>query len=486
MQGLEMQKASVSAIETCMPGGACVIAASCDGQDGACVEARASGDAGRWAGHVWDQRDGWLGRISAAVIGLGHVGLPMAVAMARRFPTIGFDIDEIRIWMLRKGVDCTGEVSEAELARSRLNLHDDRAMLADCNFFIVAVPTPLTAEGKPDLSQLEAACVLVGEVMRPGAVIVFESTVFPGATEDICGPALEKASGLACGVDFKLAYSPERVDPGDPEPALERVVRVVSAQDARTLDLVAAVYETIIGAGVHRAASIKVAEAAKVLETTQRDVNIALMNEMAKICSMIGIRTADVLKAASTKWNFMPFTPGLVAGGHAIGVESRYLAARAEQLGYQPDIIAAGRRINDSMPAYVASRIVLTLAAQERRVRGARVGILGVTFKEGVADLRDSKAFELAGALDLYGIKAHVADARADFYEARREYGIDLEEAMDWKNLDALVLAVPHPEYVEGIHALIQASLRAGGLFVDIKSAIEPGSLREDVMLFAL
>lgn len=436
--------------------------------------------------YLWDQREGRLGRISAAVIGLGHAGLPVAMAMARTFPTIGFDIDEIRIWMLRRGVDCTGEVAEADLARTRLELRDDRTALADCNFFIVAVPTPLTAGGKPDLACLESACALVGEVMRPGAVIVFESTVFPGATEEICGPALEKASGLVCGVDFKLAYSPERVNPGDPEHTLDTVTKVVSAQDAASLDLVAEVYAAIIGAGVHRASSIKVAETAKVLETTQRDVNIALMNEMAKICALVGIRTADVLKAASTKWNFLPFTPGLVGGGHHIGVEPLYLNARAEQLGYHPEIILAGRRINDSMPAYVASRIVLQLAAQEKKVRGARVGVLGITFKEGIADLRDSKAFELAEALGIYGIKARIADTRADFYEARREYGLDLEDVTGWNNLDVLVLAVPHPEYVEGIHALISQALRPGGLFVDIKSVVEPASLREDVVLLAL
>lgn len=438
------------------------------------------------AAHVWDWPEGQLGRISAAVIGLGHAGLPVAMAMARVFPTIGFDIDEIRIWMLRRGVDCTGEVSEEDLAKTRLDLHDDRASLAGCNFFIVAVPTPLTAGGKPDLSLLEAACALIGEVMRPGAIVVFESTVFPGATEEICGPALEKASGLACGIDFKLAYSPERVNPGDPEHTLESVTKVVSAQDAKSLAVVASVYEAIIGAGVHRARSIKVAEAAKVLETTQRDVNIALMNEMAKICSLLGIRTADVLKTASTKWNFLPFTPGFVGGGHAIGVESGYLSAKAEQLGYHPEIIPAGRRINDSMPAYVASQIVLKLAAQEKRVRGARVGILGLTFKEGVPDLRDSKAFELYEALGIYGIKARVADARADFYEARREYGVDLEDVWGWSNLDVLVLAVPHPQYVDGIHALIQQSLRTGGVFVDVKSVVDPASLREDVVLFAL
>lgn len=452
----------------------------------ACNDGHMAAETLACAAHVWDWPSGQLGRISVAVIGLGHAGLPVAMAMARMFPTIGFDIDEIRIWMLRKGVDHTGEVSEDELARTHLDLHDDRASLAGCNFFIVAVPTPLTAAGKPDLSLLEGACELIGEVMRPGAVVVFESTVFPGATEEICGPALEKASGLACGIDFKLGYSPERVNPGDPEHTLDSVTKVVSAQDEKSLAVVASVYEAVVGAGVHRASSIKVAEAAKVLETTQRDVNIALMNEMAKICSLLGIRTADVLKAASTKWNFLPFTPGFVGGGHAIGVESGYLAAKAEQLGYHPEIIPAGRRINDSMPAYVASQIVLKLAAQEKRVRGARVGILGFTFKEGISDQRDSKTFELHEALGIYGIKARIADARADFYEARREYGIDLEDASGWNNLDVLVLAVPHPEYIDGIHALIKQSLRTGGVFVDIKSVVDPTSLREDVVLFAL
>lgn len=426
-----------------------------------------------------------LANIAVAVVGLGHVGLQVAMAMSTRFPTVGFDVDETRLATLRNGIDCTGEIAPDAIARSHLKLHGDPAAMADSNFFIVAVPTPLTPGGKPDVCLLERACSMVGGVMPPGSTVVFESTVYPGATEEICGTALERASGLQCGVDFHLAYSPERLNPGDTDHGFASVVKLVSAQDAKTLDRVAAVYATVIDAGVYRASSIRVAEAAKVLESTQRDVNIALVNEMAKICGLLGIRTHDVLRAAGSKWNFLPFAPGL-AGGHCIGTDPRYLADKAQRLGYHPEVILAARRINDSMPSYVASRIVLKMAEREQRIRGARVGILGITFKEDVPDLRDSKTVELIEALAVYGIKAQIADPRADLYESRSEYGMELEDETDWRDLDVLVLAVPHREFLTRIHEQIDQSLRPGGVFVDLKARVAPADLQEDVCYLSL
>ncbi len=426
-----------------------------------------------------------LSDISVAVIGLGYVGLPVAVALARKYPTIGFDIDARRVSTLRNGIDWTGAISQEELVASKLEFQSDPTALADSNFFVVAVPTPLTTGNRPDFSMLESTCKLLGAVLKPGATIVFESTVFPGATEEICGPALEKASGLKCGVDFKLAYSPERINPGDKERQLEAIIKIVSAQDEESLELVAGVYGAIIDAGIYRASSIKVAEAAKVLENTQRDINIALMNEMSKICGLIGIRMADVLKAAGTKWNFLQFTPGLV-GGHCIGVDPYYLTAKAEQLGYHPEVILAGRRINDSMPAYLASQIVLKLAVQGMPIRDARVGILGITYKEGVPDIRNSKVVDLYEALATYGIKPRVADPRADVEETRHEHGIELEDCADWSGLDVLILAVPHPEYSEAIQDQINRSVRDGGIFVDIKSIVNSNALRSDLIYLSL
>lgn len=426
-----------------------------------------------------------LADVAIAVVGLGHVGLRVAVAMAGKFPTVGFDVDETRVSTLRNGIDCMDEVAVPVLAKSRLVLHADPAALSDSNFFIVAVPTPLTPGGKPDVGMLESACATIGGVMSPGATVVFESTVYPGATEEVCGPALERASGMRCGIDFHLGYSPERLNPGDAAHGFESIVKLVSAQDERTLDRIAAVYGTVVRAGVFRARSIKVAEAAKALENTQRDVNIALVNEMAKICGLLGIRTHDVLHAAGSKWNFLPFTPGL-AGGHCIGVDPCYLADKAQHLGYSPQLILAARRINDSMPAYIASQIVLRMAVQEKRIRGARVGILGITFKEGVPDVRDSRTVELAQALAIYGITACIADPRADVYESRSEYGIELEDETRWEGLDVLVLAVPHPEFMGRLHEQIDGSLRRRGLLVDLRSMVDPATLREDLFYMSL
>lgn len=412
-----------------------------------------------------------------AVIGLGYVGLPVALALAKNFsPVIGFDISERRISALRKGDDSTGEVTRSELTESKLLLTSNPADLAQASFFIVTVPTPIDADRRPDLAPLESACKLIGPALKPGAVIVFESTVYPGLTRDICGPLIAKASGLRQGIDFKLGYSPERINPGDKQHRLETIMKIVSGEDAETLDRVATVYGKVVKAGLHRAASIEVAEAAKVIENTQRDLNIALMNELAIIFDRLGIPTMDVLKAAGTKWNFLPFTPGLV-GGHCIGVDPYYLTARAEAAGYFPQVILAGRRINDGMGAYVAQRLVKLLIGGERRVKNARIGVIGLSFKEDVPDLRNSRIPDIVNELREFGIAAMVHDPLADAAEARHEYGIDLSPFSDFRDLDGLVFAVPHRAFKEeGLNRLFQ-TLAPGGVFVDVKSAVN----RKDV-----
>ena len=325
------------------------------------------------------------------VVGLGYVGLPVALAFARHFPgTVGFDIDARKVEELRAGIDRTGELDGDAIRSSSLTVTSDPTDLRGCTFYVVAVPTPVDADNRPDLSPIVGASGIVGGALAKGAVVVYESTVYPGVTENICGPELERESGLRSGEDFTLGYSPERINPGDRQHTLERITKVVAAQDAATLDRVASAYGRVIDAGVYRASSIQVAEAAKVIENTQRDLNIALMNELALICDRIGIRTADVLDAARTKWNFLPFTPGLV-GGHCIGVDPYYLTTRAEQLGYQPEVILAGRRINNRMGEFIAGKLVKMLVNAGSRVSGARVGILGLTFKENVSDLRNSR-----------------------------------------------------------------------------------------------
>ncbi|MEO5971805.1 MAG: nucleotide sugar dehydrogenase, partial [Sphingomicrobium sp.] len=310
-----------------------------------------------------------------AVVGLGYVGLPLAVAFARHFDVVGFDISASRVAELRAGTDSTNEIAPDALADTRLRITADPADIAGCSIFIVTVPTPIDDARRPDLGAIRAACALLGPALTPGAVVVFESTVYPGVTEEVCAPALEQASGLTWGKDFKLGYSPERINPGDKHNTIEKIVKVVAGDDAATLDRLAELYGTVIEAGIHRASSIKVAEAAKVIENTQRDVNIALMNEISKICDLVGIRTADVLAAAGTKWNFLKFNPGLV-GGHCIGVDPYYLTAKAEQLGYYPEVILSGRKLNDGMGAYVAQRIVKLLAQRGHPITGARVGVL--------------------------------------------------------------------------------------------------------------
>jgi UDP-N-acetyl-D-glucosamine/UDP-N-acetyl-D-galactosamine dehydrogenase len=407
-----------------------------------------------------------------AVIGLGYVGLPVALALARKCePVIGFDISQRRIAALREGNDTTGEVTRAALRNTRLRLTDDPDALAEASFLIVTVPTPIDVDRRPDLTSLQSACALIGPRLRRGAVVVFESTVYPGLTREVCGPLLAKASGLEQGVGFKLGYSPERINPGDKQHRLETIVKIVAGEDAETLDRVAAVYGLIVEAGLYRASSIEVAEAAKVIENTQRDLNIALMNELAIIFDRLGISTKEVLEAAGTKWNFLPFTPGLV-GGHCIGVDPYYLTARAEAVGYYPQVILSGRRINDGMGGFIAQRLVKLLIAAERPVKGAKIGIVGITFKENVPDLRNSRVPDIVAELRDFGIAPLVSDPLADPAEAKREYGVELVGLDQLSKLDGLILAVPHRVLAEQGWGKLFATLASGGIFVDVKSAV--------------
>jgi UDP-N-acetyl-D-galactosamine dehydrogenase len=420
------------------------------------------------------------------VIGLGYVGLPVALGFARHFPTtIGFDTDDRRVEELRRGHDRTGEQDEETLRRSPLRMTSDPADLRGCTFYVVAVPTPVDAQNRPDLSSLVRASETIGRVLARGAVVVYESTVYPGVTEEICGPVLERESELRAGKDFTLGYSPERINPGDKEHTLERITKIVSGQDARTLNRVAAAYGLVVTAGVHRAPSIQVAEAAKVIENTQRDLNIALMNEIALICDRLGIRTADVLAAARTKWNFLPFTPGLV-GGHCIGVDPYYLTTRAEQLGYKPEVILAGRRINNGMGEHIAGKLVKMLINADLPVKRARVGILGLTFKENVSDLRNSRVPDIVRELGQYGIRPFVHDPLAEPEQAMDEYGISLRPLDELRDLDGLILAVPHARYLDEGPARIAERLKPGGVLVDVKSVVPPSSVPPGIHYWSL
>jgi len=421
-----------------------------------------------------------------AIIGLGYVGLPLALAIARKFPgTVGFDLNERKLESLRKGVDQTHEVSRDELASTSLQFTSRPADLAACTFFVVAVPTPIDRQKRPDLTPLILASETVGKVLKRGAVVVYESTVYPGLTEEICGPVLARHSGLKQGVDFKLGYSPERINPGDKEHTLERIVKVVSGEDAQTLERVARMYEAIVPAGVHRAPSIKVAEAAKVIENTQRDLNIALMNELAIIFDRLGLNTQEVLAAAGTKWNFLPFKPGLV-GGHCIGVDPYYLTSKAEELGYHPQVILAGRRINDGMGAYIGQRCVKMLMQRNVPIAAVRLGILGLTFKENVPDLRNSRVPDIVTELNAYGIQPQVHDPLASPEDAQHEYGLTLAKWEDLQDLDALIIAVPHRFYQQMPPAKLLGRLRKGGVLVDVKSMLPHGTVDPSISYWSL
>lgn len=386
------------------------------------------------------------GEEKIALVGLGYVGMPIAVAFAKKVKVVGFDLNEAKIKLYQSGIDPTNEVGDAAIKEAKVEFTADEKKLQEAKFFIVAVPTPVNDDHTPDLTPVEGASRIVGRNLTKGSVVVFESTVYPGVTEEICVPILEKESGLKCGTDFKIGYSPERINPGDKVHRLETITKIVSGMDEETLDTVAKVYELVVDAGVYRAESIKVAEAAKVIENSQRDINIAFMNELSIIFNKMGIDTKSVLEAAGTKWNFLRFFPGLV-GGHCIGVDPYYLTYKAEQLGYHSQIILSGRRINDDMGKYVAESLVKNLIKSDLAVRGARVAILGFTFKENCPDTRNTKVIDIYKELQEYGITPMVVDPAADVAEAKRLYGIDFTSIEQVKDMDAVIVAVAHEQF---------------------------------------
>jgi UDP-N-acetyl-D-galactosamine dehydrogenase len=404
-----------------------------------------------------------------SLVGLGYVGMPIAVAFAKKIDVIGFDINAEKIELYKNGVDPTKEVGDDAIKAAAVDFTADEKRLREAKFHIVAVPTPVNDDHTPDLSPVEGASKLLGRNLTKGSIVVFESTVYPGVTEDICVPILERESGLKCGIDFKIGYSPERINPGDKVHRLETITKIVSGMDEETLDIVAKVYELVVEAGVHRAESIKVAEAAKVIENSQRDINIAFMNELSIIFDKMGIDTQSVLKAAGTKWNFLNFYPGLV-GGHCIGVDPYYLTYKAEMLGYHSQIILSGRRINDDMGKYVAESTVKHLIAADKPVRNARVAILGFTFKENCPDTRNTKIIDIVNELKEYGIDPIIADPTADSDEAERLYGVEFVEANTIHNMDAVILAVAHDEFKKYKMSDIDALFGTGKkVLIDIK-----------------
>ena len=386
------------------------------------------------------------GEEKLSLVGLGYVGIPIAVAYAKKIKVVGYDFNAAKVDLYNKGIDPTREVGDAAVKASNVDFTADPEKLRECKFHIVAVPTPVNEDHTPDLSPVEGASHTLGKYLTKGSVVVYESTVYPGVTEDICIPILEKESGLKCGTDFKIGYSPERINPGDKIHRLETITKIVSGMDAETLDTVAKVYSLVALAGVYKADSIKVAEAAKVIENSQRDINIAFMNELSMIFNKMGIDTKSVLEAAGTKWNFLKFAPGLV-GGHCIGVDPYYLTYKAESLGYHSQIILSGRRINDDMGKYIAESCVKKLIAADIPVKGARVAILGFTFKENCPDTRNTKVIDIYKELGEYGITPVVVDPEADSDEAKRLYGITFNTMSDVKDMDAVIVAVAHKEF---------------------------------------
>jgi len=408
-----------------------------------------------------------------AVVGLGYVGLPLAIHMSTEFEVIGYDLDPERISELRSLRDRTCEVTPEELNNSTVWYTDDPQYLSKCRLLIVAVPTPIDEFNNPDLKPLENASKTVGEHLTKGSCIAFESTVYPGATEEICIPIVEKESGLKVGVDFTVGYSPERINPGDKEHTFEKIVKIVSGSDQQTLHFLAKVYGKVVKTGIYRASSIKVAEAAKVIENTQRDLNIALMNELSMIFNKIGIDTLEVLEAAGTKWNFLPFKPGLV-GGHCIGVDPYYLTFKAEALKYHPEMILAGRRINDAMGKYVAERAVKMLIGAGKQVLGSKIAVLGLTFKENVPDLRNTKVVDIISELEDYGVEVLVHDPLIDPKEAERYYGLMLKDLENLKGVDAVIIAVIHRFYKElGLTAISQLCTNGVPIIMDLKGGFE-------------
>ena len=412
-----------------------------------------------------------------AVVGLGYVGLPLAVEFGKKQKTIGYDLSADKIASYKLCIDPTGEVSTADLqAAIHLSVTTDPVDLSQADHIVIAVPTPVDAAHQPDFRPLLGASEAVGRHMKRGAIVIYESTVYPGATEEVCIPILERYSGLKWKLDFHVGFSPERINPGDKEHTLTSILKVVSGDDADTLEKVAKLYETVITAGVHRAASIKVAEAAKVIENTQRDLNIALMNELAIIFDKLGIDTLDVLQAAGTKWNFLPFRPGLV-GGHCIGVDPYYLTHKAEMIGYIPQVILAGRRINDSMAKFVAEQTVKHIIKAGFHVKGAKVNVLGLTFKENCPDLRNSKVADVIQELQAYGIDVHVHDPVADPEEAQHEYGLELKAWEDLPRADAIIAAVSHRDLLARPLTEVLRKVAENGCFIDVKSQYDQAAL---------
>ncbi len=417
---------------------------------------------------------------TVAVIGLGYVGLPLAVEFGKRRPTIGYDLSRRKIENLQRRVDTTGELSAAELEKAgSLRVTQDPTELTRADFVIVAVPTPISAARQPDLGPLESASATVGTHLKPGAIVIYESTVYPGATEEVCVPILERHSGMRWRQDFHVGYSPERINPGDREHTLTRITKVVSGDDPETLVKVADLYASVVTAGVYRASSIRVAEAAKVIENTQRDLNIAFVNELAIIFDRLGLDTAEVLDAAATKWNFLPFRPGLV-GGHCIGVDPYYLTHKAELTGYHPEVIVAGRRINDGMGQHIARKTVQQMIHAGRNIKGARVNVLGLTFKENCPDIRNSKVADIIKELHQFGVETFVHDPVADPGEARDVYDLHLRPWDDLPAADALILAVAHRRFAElPLSAYLHKIVR-NGCFIDVKSVFDPAPFRKE------
>jgi len=417
-----------------------------------------------------------------SIVGLGYVGMPIAVAFAKKVNVIGFDINEKKIDLYKRGIDPTNEVGNDEIRNTSVEFTADETKLREAKFHIVAVPTPINIDKTPDLSPVEGASRVVGRNLTKGSIVVYESTVYPGVTEDICVPILEKESGLKCGVDFKIGYSPERINPGDKVHRLENIVKIVSGMDEESLDEIAKVYELVIEAGIHRAGSIKVAEAAKVVENSQRDINIAFMNELAMVFDRMGIDTKEVIDAMNTKWNALGFTPGLV-GGHCIGVDPYYFIYEAEKLGYHSQIILSGRKINDGMGEFVADAIVKKLILANKIVKQAKVVILGITFKENTPDTRNSKVIDVINYLKDYGIDPIVVDPIADAGEARQEYGIDLVDIKDVEGADCVVLAVAHDIFkqmsMKELDSLFGDFENSEKVLIDVKSILDKREVEE-------
>lgn len=417
-----------------------------------------------------------------SVVGLGYVGMPIAVAFAKKVDVIGFDLNRNKIDLYKAGIDPTNEVGKEEIKKTKVEFTADETKLKEAKFHIVAVPTPINSDKTPDLSPVEGASKIVGRNLTKGSIVVYESTVYPGVTEDICIPILEKESGLKCGEDFKIGYSPERINPGDKVHRLENIVKIVSGMDKESLDEIAKVYELVIEVGVHRAGSIKVAEAAKVVENSQRDINIAFMNELAMVFDRMGIDTKEVVEAMNTKWNALGFTPGLV-GGHCIGVDPYYFVYEAEKLGYHSQIILSGRKINDGMGKFVADAIIKKLILANKVVRQAKVVILGITFKENTPDTRNSKVVDIIDSLRDYGIEPIVVDPEADADEAKHEYGIELVDINEVKDADCLVLAVAHDTFKQiswnVIDSLYGKFDNNEKILIDVKSILNKKEIEE-------